>query len=47
MMMSVGQSVEWELAEETEALSKPDPAPLDPPQIPHDLRNPRNRRLTV
>jgi hypothetical protein len=37
-MMSVEQSVEWELAEETEVLAeKPVPVPLCPPQIPHDL----------
>jgi hypothetical protein len=38
MMMNVEQSVELELAEETEVLGENlSPVPLGPPQIPHDL----------
>jgi hypothetical protein len=44
-MMSVEQSVEWELAGETEVLGrKPTPVPLFPPQIPHDLGSNPGRR---
>jgi hypothetical protein len=43
-MMIVEQSVECELAEESEVLGKkPSPMPLCPPQIPHDPTWARNR----
>jgi hypothetical protein len=40
MMMSVKQSVEWELALETEVLRKSAPAPLCPPQSGKLVTNP-------
>jgi hypothetical protein len=46
-MMSVEQSVEWELAGETEVLGKPAPVPLCPPQIPHDQTRARTRAAAV
>jgi hypothetical protein len=46
--MSVEQSVEWELTGETEALGENlPPAPLCPPQIPHDLTRARTRAAAV
>jgi hypothetical protein len=43
MMMSVEQSVEWELAGETEAPGEYLPQYICPPQIPHDLTWARTR----
>jgi hypothetical protein len=44
MMIIVEQSVEWELAGETEVLEKkPAPVSLCPPQILHDLIRARTR----
>jgi hypothetical protein len=47
-MMSVEQSVELELAGETEVLGeKPATVPLCPPQIPHNLIRDRTRAAAV
>jgi hypothetical protein len=43
MMISVEQSVEWELAGEAEVLGENLPVSLCPPQIPHDLTGARTR----
>jgi hypothetical protein len=37
MMTNVEQSMECELARETEILGENSPVPLCPPQIPHDM----------
>jgi hypothetical protein len=48
MMMCVEQSVEWELAMETDVLEENyTPEPLCPPQIPHGLPWYRNHAATV
>jgi hypothetical protein len=48
MMMNVEQSVEWEVAQETEVLGKnPAPVLLRPPQIPYDLTRARTRAAAL
>jgi hypothetical protein len=47
MMMNVEQSVEWELAGETEVLEENLPVLLCPPQILHDLTWDRTRAVAV
>jgi hypothetical protein len=45
LLMNVEQSVEWELARETEVLGEDSvPVPLCPSQIPHDLDSNPGRR---
>jgi hypothetical protein len=48
MMMSVEQSVEWELIMMTEVLGeKPAPVPLFPTKIPHNLTRARKQAAAV